>query len=40
MGDGEPDHGTVGQVDGTLNKALAKGTATYDNTSVVILNGS
>ena len=40
MGYGEPYHGTVGQVDGPLDEALAEGTATYHNAAVMVLDGS
>ena len=40
MGNGKPYHGTVGQVDGTLDKSFAKGTAPHNDAAVVILNGT
>ena len=40
MGDGEPHHRTVGEIDGALHKALAKRTATHHKTTVLVLNGS
>ena len=40
VGNGEANHRTVGQVDGTLYQALAKGATTYDNTAVVVLDGT
>ena len=40
MGNGEPNHRTVGQVDGTLNESFTKGATTHHNASVVVLNGT
>jgi hypothetical protein len=40
MGDGESDHRTVWQIDGALHKAFSEGTAAYDETTVLILNGT
>ena len=40
MRHGESDHRTVGQVDGALHKSLAKGSATDDLASILILYGS
>ena len=40
MRHGESDHRTVGQVDGALHKSLAKGSATYDHSTVLVLYGT
>ena len=39
-GDGQTDHGTVGQIDGALYESFSEGTPAYYDTSVPILNGS
>ena len=40
MGDGEANHRTVGQVDGALDKSLAKRATAYDVAAVLILDGT
>ena len=40
VGDGQPYHGTVGQIHGTLHKAFTERTAAHDRAAVLILNGS
>ena len=40
MRHGETNHRAVGQVDGTLHESLAEGTATYNHTAVLVLDGT
>ena len=40
MGNSQTDHRTVWQIDGSLDKALAKGPASDDYATIVILNGT
>ena len=40
VGDGQSDHRTVRQVDGALHQAFTKGATTYNNTTVMVLNGT
>ena len=40
MRDGETDHRTVRQIDRTLHETLAKGTAAYNDTTILILNST
>ena len=40
MSNGQANHGTIWQVDRSLDEAFAKGSTSDDNASVVVLNGS
>ena len=39
-GDGEADHGFVGQGDGALHEALAEGATADDDAAIPVLNGT
>ena len=40
MSDGEADHRTIGQIDRTLDEAFTKGSATHNDTTILILDGT
>ena len=40
MSNGEPYHRTIGQVDGALHESLAKGAASHDESTVLVLDGT
>ena len=40
VGNGEPDHRAVGQVDGALHQSLAKGAAAHHLSSILVLDGA